>query len=150
MMGESISGPDVCSPRIYGQFAHAYQKRVAETLRSEGKEIGLHICGNATKIIEPMVDTGSIFLQVDYKIDREVCKQAAQGKTTLIGTVDPSSVLALGTPDDVERAVRSDIEQLAQGGGFILGPGCTLPYTAPDENVTTFVEVARAFGRYNQ
>jgi MtaA/CmuA family methyltransferase len=115
MMGESISGPDVCSPKVYRRFAFPYQQRVVETLRAEGKEIGMHICGNATKIIEPMVATGAIFLQVDYKIDQDVCKQAAQGKTTLIGTVDPSGVMALGTVDDVVKAARSDIDHLAKG-----------------------------------
>jgi MtaA/CmuA family methyltransferase len=148
MMGESISGPDVCSPKVYRRFAFPYQQRVVETLRAEGKEIGMHICGNATKIIEPMVATGAIFLQVDYKIDQDVCKQAAQGKTTLIGTVDPSGVMALGTVDDVVKAARSDIDHLAKGGGFILSPGCVLPYTTPNENVSALIEVAHNYGRY--
>ncbi len=150
MMGESISGPDVCSPKVYQRFAFSYQKRLVEALRAEGKEIGLHICGNATKIIEPMVNTGSIFLQVDYKIDREACKRVTQGKTTLIGTVDPSGVLALGTVEDVVQAARSDIDHLAKGGGFILSPGCTLPYTTPDENVAALVNTAREYGRYEK
>jgi uroporphyrinogen decarboxylase len=148
MMGESISGPDVCSPKVYRHFAFPYQQRVIETLRAEGKEIGLHICGNATKIIEPMAETGAIFLQVDYKIDQAVCKQAAQGKTTLIGTVDPSGVMALGTVDNVIKTARSDIDHLARGGGFILSPGCVLPYTTPNENVSALIEVAHAYGRY--
>ncbi len=149
MMGESISGPDVCSPRVYKKFAFPYQKRLIETLRAEGKEIGLHICGNATKIIEPMTATGAIFLQVDYKIDHDACKQTTQGKTTLIGTVDPSSVMALGSPDAVVKAARFDIDHLAKGGGFILSPGCTLPYTTPDDNVAALMDVARTHGRYN-
>lgn len=148
MMGESISGPDVCSPRVYRKFAHAYQKRVIDTLRAEGKEIGLHICGNATKIIEPMADTGAIFLQVDYKIDHDVCKQATQGKTTMIGTVDPSGVMALGSAEDVVQAARHDLDHLSKGGGFILSPGCSLPYITPDDNVTALVETAKAYGQY--
>lgn len=148
MMGESISGPDVCSPKVYRQFAFPYQKRVVDSLQAEGKRIGLHICGNATRIIQPMVETGAYFLQLDYKIDRAACKQAALGKTTLIGTVDPSGVLALGTTEDVTRAARSDIDHLAPGGGFILSPGCTLPYTTPDENVSALVQAAAEFGRY--
>lgn len=148
MMGESISGPDVCSPKIYRQFAFPYQKRLIETLRAERKEIGLHICGNATKIIEPMVATGAIFLQVDYKIDHDACKQAVQGKSTLIGTVDPSSVMALGSVEDVIQAARYDLEHLAPGGGFMLSPGCTLPYTTPDENVMALIETAKAYGQY--
>lgn len=149
MMGESISGPDVCSPRTYKKFAFPYQKRVVDTLRAEGKDVGIHICGNATRIIEPMADTGAIFLQVDYKIDRDVCKLAAQGKTTLIGTLDPSDVLALGTPDDVESMARADIDKLALGGGFILSPGCTLPYTTPTENIETLIYTARDYGQYH-
>jgi MtaA/CmuA family methyltransferase len=149
MMGESISGPDVCSPRVYRKFAFPYQKRLVETLRAERKAIGLHICGNATKIIEPMVDTGAIFLQVDYKIDHDACKQATRGKTTLIGTVDPSGVMALGTTQDVIQAARSDIDRLAKGGGFILSPGCTLPYTTPGENVGALIEAAKDYGQYH-
>jgi uroporphyrinogen decarboxylase len=148
MMGESIAGPDVCSPKVYREFAFPYQKRLVDTLRAEGKQIGLHICGNATRIIEDMVDTGAAFLQVDYKIDHDACKRATQGKTTLIGTVDPSGVMALGTSEDVRQAARYDIDHLAPGGGFILSPGCTLPYTTPDENVSALVETARAYGRH--
>ena len=149
MMGESISGPDVCSPKVYKQFAFPYQKRLIETLRAEGKEIGLHICGDATKIIEPMVDTGAIFLQVDYKIDHDACKQVAQGKTTLIGTVDPSAVMALGTTEDVAQTVRTDLKHLSKDGGFILSPGCTLPYTTPDDNVMALIDTAKEYGQYN-
>jgi uroporphyrinogen decarboxylase len=149
MMGESISGPDVCSPKVYERFAFPYQKRLIDTLRAEGKEIGLHICGNATRIIEPMVKTGAIFLQVDYKIDHDVCKQATQGKTTLVGTVDPSSVMALGSTEDVIQAARYDLEHLAEDGGFMLSPGCTLPYTTPDDNVMALMDTAREYGRYS-
>lgn len=149
MMGESIAGPDVCSPDVYRRFAFPYQKRLIEMLRAEGKEIGLHICGNATRIIEPMVNTGSIFLQVDYQIKHDVCKQAARGKTTLIGTVDPSDVMTFGTPERVVEMARHDIEHLGKDGGFILSPGCALPYTAPEENVLALVEAARVYGQYN-
>lgn len=148
MMGESLAGPDVCSPKVYRQFALPYEKQVIDTLHAEGKPIGLHICGNATRIIDAMVATGAFFLQVDYKIDRAVCKQAAQGKTTLIGTVDPSEVLARGTADDVRQAALTDLQYLAPGGGFMLSPGCSLPYTTPNENVSTLVAVAHAHGNY--
>lgn len=149
MMGESISGPDILSPKMYMEFAYPYEKRVVETLLAEGKRIGLHICGNATRIIEPMADTGAVFLQVDYKIDHAVCKKATQGKTTIIGTVDPSAVLALGTADDVSSSARSDIDYLANDGGFILSPGCSLPHNTPDKNIESLVQAAHSFGQYN-
>ena len=149
MIGDSIAGPDVCSPDIYRRFAFPYERRLVDTLRAEGKEIGLHVCGNATRIIDPMIGTNSIFLQVDYKIDHDTCKRAASGKTTLIGTVDPSGVMALGVADQVTHKARYDIEHLGRDGGFILSPGCALPHTTPDENVYALVEAARVYGRYD-
>ncbi|GAB4549787.1 MAG: methylcobamide--CoM methyltransferase [Anaerolineae bacterium] len=149
MMGESISGPDVCSPAVYRRFAFPYQQRLIEALRAGGGQMGMHICGNVTPIIEAAVETGAIFLQVDHKIDHAVCKRAAQGKTTLIGSLDPSGVMARGSVEDVIQAARHDIERLAGGGGFILSPGCTLPYTTPDENVAALVEAARQYGQYH-
>jgi uroporphyrinogen decarboxylase len=148
-MGDSIAGPDVCSPDQYRSFALPYERRVVETLAAEGKDIGLHICGDTTRIIDDMVATGSPLLAVDYKIDRAAAKEAARGATTLIGTVDPSEVLARGAPSGVESAVRADLEVLADGGGFILSPGCALPYETPVENIRAFVETAHANGRYD-
>ncbi len=149
MIGDSIAGPDVCSPRVYRTFAFPYEKQLIENLRADGIVMGLHICGNATAIIDDMVATGARFLQVDYKINRARCKQAALGKTTLIGTVDPSGVMALGSTQDVMQAARADIEALGVRGGFVLSPGCTLPYTTPNENVRALIAAAEQFGKYD-
>lgn len=148
-MGDSIAGPDVCSPDVYRRFAWPYERQVVETLAAEGAMIGLHICGDATPIIGDMVRTGSQLIAVDYKIDLAAAKAAARDMTTLIGTVDPSGVLARGTPDDVRAAARADLATLAPGGGFILAPGCALPYDTPDENIRALVETAHAVGRYD-
>ena len=37
------------------------------------------------------------------------------------------------------------LENLAPGGGFILGPGCALPPTTPDENIDAMIETAKAY-----
>ena len=147
-IGDSIAGPDVCSPEQYREFAMPYERRVVETLAAEGVRVGLHICGDATRIISDMAQTGSPLLAVDYKIDRMAAKQATRGVTALIGTTDPSEVLARGTPDRVRAAVRSDLAILADGGGFILAPGCAMPYETPDDNIRAFVETGQSEGRY--
>ena len=68
--------------------------------------MALHICGNATRIVNDMVATHSPLLEVDYKVDLAQVKEGIRGKTAVMGTVDPSAVLALGTADQVreERA----------------------------------------------
>ena len=79
----------------------------------------------------------------------QACKDAARGKSTLLGPIDPSGVIANGTPQLVTEKCRQALEILAPGGGFILGPGCALPATTPDENIDSLIESAKKYGRYH-
>ena len=144
-IGESPSGPDLLSPADYRKWAWPQVKTMAAELNAKGKLLSYHICGNATPIIADMVATGSPLIEVDQKADPRACKAAARGKATLVGPVEPSGVLAQGTPQQVTEKCREAIEILGPGGGFILGPGCALPPTTPDENILAMVEAARRF-----
>jgi uroporphyrinogen decarboxylase len=144
-IGDSPSGPDVLSPRFYRKFAWPYVRQMADELKSKGVLLSYHICGNATPIIADMVASGAPMLEIDQKADQKTCKAAAGGKATLVGPVDPNTVMALGKPADVLEACRVAVGNLSQGGGFILGPGCALPATTPDENIDAMVEAARRF-----
>lgn len=144
-IGDSPSGPDVLSPRFYRKYAWPYVRQMAEELRSQGVLLSYHICGNATPIIADMVNSGAPMIEIDQKADPRQCKAAAQGRATLIGPVDPNAVMALGTPADVDAACRAAVETLGPGGGFILGPGCALPGTTPDENIDAMVAAAKRY-----
>ena len=89
-IGDSIAGPDVCSPDLYRRFAVPYERAVVAALSADDAPVGLHICGDATRIVGDMAETGSQLLAVDYKIDLAAAKAAARGRTALIGTVDPA------------------------------------------------------------
>lgn len=143
-IGESIAGPDVCSPADYRRYAWPYEQRLVERLKADGIPVALHICGDATRIVDDMVATGAAVLELDYKIDLARVKDATRGRATILGPIDPSGVLALGTPGDVEAAAAEALEVLAPGGGLILGPGCALPPETPAENVHALIEAARA------
>jgi MtaA/CmuA family methyltransferase len=149
-IGESLSGPDVTSPRMYREFEWGYARRLVERLREKNIPLAYHICGNATRIVPDMAATGAAVLELDYKCDLALIKAAARGKTTILGVLDPSAVMALGTPELVRSKARQAIDVLAPGGGFILGPGCSLPATTPAENVHALIEVAREFGHYRE
>lgn len=147
-IGESLSGPDVCSPKMYKEFEWGYAKRLVQRLADQRIRLAYHICGNATRIVEDMTATGATVLELDYKCDLARIKAATQGRTTILGTIDPSEVMALGTPDLVTQKCREELEVLMPGGGLILGPGCALPPKTPPENVHAMLEAARQYGRY--
>ncbi len=147
-IGESIAGPDVCSPAVYRRWAWTADQRLVERLASDGIRLAYHICGDATRIAGEMVNTGATVLELDYKCDLAAIKQAAAGRTTVLGVIDPSEVIARGTPDAVRQAVRDELQILAPGGGLIIGPGCALPPETPADNMHAFVEAAHRYGHY--
>ena len=144
-IGDSPSGPDLISPRTYKRYAYPYVKQLVTDLHSRDVLLAYHICGNSTPIIEDMVSSDADIIEIDQKADWKTCKQAAMGKTTLLGPIDPSRIMAMGTPEMVEDACLRAIQNLAFGGGFILGPGCALPGSTSDENIMAMIETARKY-----
>jgi uroporphyrinogen decarboxylase len=147
-IGDSPSGPDMISPRMYRRYAYPYVERLVRELRDQDIMLAYHICGDSTPIIDDMVRTGATIVEIDQKADMRVCKGAAAGRSALLGPIDPSAVLANGTPDLILDKCKEALGILAPGGGFILGPGCALPPTTPDENIDALIEAAHVYGRY--
>lgn len=144
-IGDSPSGPDLISPDYYREFAYPYIKTLVSDLKKKNIILAYHICGNSTPIIADMVNTGAAIIEIDQKADQKVSKAATAGKTTLLGPIDPSEVMANGTPELVTKKCNEALENMSTGGGFILGPGCALPPTTPDENIDALIEAAKKF-----
>jgi MtaA/CmuA family methyltransferase len=147
-IGDSIAGPDVCSPAVYRALAWPAEERLARRLAADGVRLACHICGDATAIVPDMVGTGAAVLELDWTCDLPAIKAATAGRAAILGVIDPSGVIARGTPQAVEAAVREELTVLAPGGGLILGPGCALPPETPAGNIEALVASAERWGRY--
>jgi uroporphyrinogen-III decarboxylase len=112
--------------------------------------MALHICGDATLILEDMVSTGAPILELDYKTDMRAARKALRGKAVFLGPVNPELIWAAQDPLEVEAAAREAIEILAPGGEYILGPGCALGYNTPADNIHALIEAARKYGKYRE
>lgn len=147
-IGEPVAGPDVMSPRHYRKYAQPQEKRMVDDLKAEGIILHNHICGNTIPIIHDFIATGAEVLEIDHKTDLAKAKEAGRGKTCFLGPIN-TSLLASGTPEEVEHACREALEILAPDSGFILGPGCALGPETPADNIHALIESARKYGRYS-
>jgi uroporphyrinogen decarboxylase len=147
-IGESIAGPNVCSPAMYRRWAWPADRRLAERLAADGIRLAYHICGDATSIIGDMVGTGASVLELDYACDLPTVRSATTRQATVLGAIDPSGIMARSTPCIVTAAVKDELQVMAPGGRLIIGPGCALPPTTPTGNMHAMVEAAHRFGRY--
>jgi MtaA/CmuA family methyltransferase len=148
-IGESPSGPDVLSPRHYRTWAYPYQKRMIAEFNAQDKLIAHHICGDVVPILDAFVDTGAPITEIDHKTDLAKARDAAAGKTAILGPID-THLLAFGTPDEVDAACREAIAVMRAGKdahtGFVLGPGCALPPETPPDNIHALVAAAKRYG----
>ena len=60
----------------------------------------------------------------------------------------PSSMMQVGSPQDVEDYCRKLIEVCGKGGGFIMSPGAALTRQTKPENVRALRDSVEKYGRY--
>ncbi len=142
-------GVDIAGPHIYREFANPYNREVVRQVNGPDFHYSLHICGDSSLILEDMVVTGAPILELDYKTDMRRAKALMRGKTTFLGPINPELMWVAKDPAEVDVAAKEAIEILAPGGEFILGPGCALGYSTPEDNIHALIQAAEKYGVYN-
>jgi uroporphyrinogen decarboxylase len=147
-MGDSLCAPDVCSPKMFRRFGRPFEERLVKELTAEGIFTVIHLCGDTTLILDQLAEYDFCGFELDYKTDAVKAKRTVGARHVLFGNVDPSGVLALGTPEYVRQKTRELISIWKPGGLFVLNAGCALPASTPSENIRTFVQTAHEVGVY--
>ncbi|NPV52442.1 MAG: hypothetical protein HPY71_02845 [Firmicutes bacterium] len=143
--GDSVAS--LVNREAYERFAFPFEKRVIQEIhqRTGGVPVFLHICGDTTRILDLMAQTGADGLEIDYAVDLAFAKRTAGEVTCLEGNIAPSEVLLQAGPDRVLEEALKCIQAAGQGGGFILSSGCEVPPDAPAENILAMVRAAEVY-----
>ncbi len=143
--GDSPAGPSMISPEMYEQFAMPYEQKMADAAHAANVPYLLHICGNADVILDKMATLNIDAVELDYKTPIANIHSQLGNKMSLYGTIDPSAVFALGTPEMVVRETIQLLELYKGNPRFVIGAGCALPPITPELNIRTFIETVRKF-----
>lgn len=143
--GDSPAGPEMISPEFYIRYALPYERKIAETVHYANMKYALHICGNTDVILEHMLLTGADAFELDYKTDISKIYNTFHDTATFIGNIDPSTVLALGTPHEVQKKTIELLTAYENSDRFILNAGCAIPPETPSANLKMMIETARSF-----
>ena len=141
--GDSPAGPDLVSPKLYRAFAQPWERRLVDEAHRLGLPYALHVCGRTDRILDDMLATGADALELDFKTDARLARDRMRDGATFIGNLDPSGVLALGTPELVAAKTRELVALFAETPRFILNAGCAIPATTPAENLRAMIRAAR-------
>lgn len=147
--GDSPAGPSMLSPEMYEKFALPYERKVCEYAHQLNIPYMLHICGNTDIILKQMITSGADALELDYKTNIRLAEEWMRNKVTFAGNIDPSGVIALGTPEFVREKTRELMDVFSENPRFILNAGCAIPSITPPENLFAMISTAREYNNQN-
>jgi uroporphyrinogen decarboxylase len=140
--GDSSGGTSLISPQLHRTFAHPYERRIADRSHALGLPWALHVCGNAGRILCDLAATGADAVELDYKTDVRLAHDVLKDRAAFIGNIDPTGVVARGTPAEVEAKTHELIGWFSDTPRLIINAGCALPADTPEENIRAMVQAA--------
>jgi len=84
-------------------------------------------------------------LNLDEGVDFEAARNLLGPRYCLMGNVS-SSLLAMGSPEEVKEATLEVIDKAGRDGGFMVSRGCIITDICPPENIQAMVETAKTGG----
>lgn len=128
-------------PGDFEAFAGRYLRRILDMMPN--RRSILHICGDVSDRIEPMLATGAGGISFDQCMALPAVEDRIPREVAFIGNLEPVEVLAMAEPEAVAVATRELIEAMAIRRHFVLSTGCAPPPTTPLENVKRFIDTGR-------
>lgn len=149
LMCDPIASGTILHRQQYLDFVRPYTVDLIESIHEAEGMVCYHICGDTTTIIGDMASAGCDMLSVDNRVDLEHTKKVAGEILPILGNVDPVEVMHLGSPEEVDHAVKVCFQKAYDAKcGYILASGCDLNGSLPLENIDQFMESARKYGKW--
>jgi MtaA/CmuA family methyltransferase len=129
------------SPEAFREFVTPFATDFFNDVRNQNTFSSFFVCGHAQRNIEAMCETKPDNVSIDENIPLDYVKRVCQDHhISFGGNLQLTVVLLMGKEDDARR---NAIECLDIGGdtGFILAPGCDLPYAVPPKNIIAVTEL---------
>jgi len=112
-----------------------------------------HSCGNVRPLIPDFIELGvqilnPVHIRATGMEPAALKRDFGDALTFWGGGVDTQEVLPYGTPQQVKDDVRSNIDALAPGGGYVFNTVHNIQADVPVENILTMYDALQKFGVY--
>jgi len=129
------------SPDHFTRFVTPAVNAVFDRIRAAGVLGSMFVCGDATRNLAVMAETRCDNVAIDEQIPLGTIREltAPAGKS-FGGNLKLTTVLLMGDEDDAKLDALRCIDT-AGDAGFILAPGCDLPFDVKPANVAAVAEM---------
>jgi uroporphyrinogen decarboxylase len=152
-IGDDIAykGKLMFSPAFLRRTFLPMLRRCIEPLHAAGITVIYHSDGCLWEIMDDLLDAGIDGLNPIEPLagmTLAALRQRYGRRLILVGGIDCSQLLPLGTPAQIGEAVRDAMAVAAPGGGLFIGSSSEITPATPAENVAAFYDACRNYGRY--
>ena len=134
----------------FERYWHSSKTRLLE--KNPAGKLMLHSCGNIRAFIPAWIDMGLDILDPIQPhvagMDPAALKQDFGRDLVFHGGIDLQRVLPFGTREEVMAEVKTYIEALAVGGGYIVAPAHNVQSDVPPANLVAIRDAVQAYGYY--
>ncbi|MFZ2641588.1 MAG: uroporphyrinogen decarboxylase family protein [Verrucomicrobiia bacterium] len=129
------------SAEHFADFVTPAVNQIFAFVKDRGGLSSLFVCGDATRNIEAMCRTTCDNISIDENIPLERIRDFTRGHDKSFGgNLRLTTVLLLGDEDDARLDAIRCVD-VGGGCGFVLAPGCDLPYDTPPKNLAAAAEM---------
>lgn len=129
------------SPDNFNEFVTPAVTDVFDYIRDSSKASSFFVCGNAKRNIEEMCKTNPDNISIDENIPLEYVVETCKPYGVSVGgNIKLTLTMLFGTRMDNVNDAKNCME-IGGKKGYILSPGCDMPYATPSENVKAVTSV---------
>jgi len=133
-------------PQLWREFIKPRIGRLFERIRARGKRVMLHSCGKIDEILPDLIECGlDVFNPFQPEVmDVRAIKKRHGRQLSFYGGISTQRTLPFATVRQVKEEVKSLLEEIGKGGGYIASPAHDIPGDARPENVAAMLEVLQS------
>lgn len=145
---DPVTSTDVLGKKYFQEISKPHFKRLFDGMTDIlCKKPTVHICGHTKAIWNDLAEIGVEMFSVDDREEIEDLKKSLGDRMMIIGNVSPVNIIRNGSIDEVIAEVKRQLQVAADSPrGYMIGPGCEIPVSAPKENVDAFLYAIRKYG----
>ena len=139
-IADPVSSINLISESYFDKFSLPGIKRITSAVKHFGLPIMLHICGDTTTRLEPLIGSGIDIFSLD-SVDLKTAFEKSDRDYAIFGNLSTVEVM-LTAPAEKVYSMSKELCEIGKTG-FILAPGCDLPPATPYENIQAMVKAAK-------
>jgi uroporphyrinogen decarboxylase len=131
------------SPKMFKTFLLEPFAEIFRFIREKQRFSSFFVCGDATKNLHVMCESGPDCIAVDENIDMTAAKLITnEFNITLSGNIPLTTCMLLGNQQDNMKYVVDLLDRVSHFN-LIISPGCDMPYSVPVENTIAVMQAVR-------